>query len=99
MGDTKHISMDSYQWGHFGVILFDIIIYAVIAFLAVKVRNNIDTEVYKIEGNSIKRHKSIVNVNVRRYATIILYLSIFMIFFTALGLWPVFKDYDRIEIY
>ena len=99
MSGTKHISMDSYQWGHFAVIMFDIIVYGVIAFLAVRVRNSIDTKMYMIEGNSIKRYQSSVNVNIRRSATIILYLSAFMILFTTLGLWTVFKDYDKIEIY
>lgn len=99
MSGTKHISMDSYQWGHFAVILFDVIVYAIIAFFAVRIRNSIDTEMYRIEGNTIKRHKSVVNVNIRKYATYTLYISVFMIIFTTLGLWPVFKDYDKIEIY
>lgn len=98
MSNIKHVSMESYKWGHFGVILFDVVTYGAIAFLAVRVRNSIDTEMYKIEGNTIKRHQSVVNVNIKRYATLILYISIFMIIFTTLGLWPVFKEYDAIDI-
>jgi hypothetical protein len=84
----KNISMASYQWGHFGAIMADVIVFGVIAFFAYRSRISIINS----SGNSLRKTTLLFNLNV------IFWLSIIVAFITLLGLIPVFKDYDRIII-
>ena len=36
---AKEISNSAYQWGHFGVIVFEVIIFSIIAYLAFRIKN------------------------------------------------------------
>ena len=84
----KNISMASYQWGHFGAIMADVIVFSVIAFFAYRTR----TLIINSSGNILRKTTLLFNLNV------IFWLSIIVAFITLLGLIPVFKDYDRIII-
>ena len=84
----KHISMDGYQWGHFGAIIFDVIVFAIIAFFAYRTKGLIINS----RKNVLKRSTITFNLN------IIFWLSLVVAFVTLLGLIPVFKNYDRIII-
>ena len=84
----KNISMASYQWGHFGAILADVVVFSVIAFFSYRSRISIINS----SGNTFRKTTLLFNLNV------IFWLSIIVAFITLLGLIPVFKDYDRIII-
>ena len=84
----KHVSMEGYQWGHFGAIMFDVIVSGIIAFLAYKTRYMIVSS----SKNVLKRSQIVFNLK------IIFWLSIIVAFVTLLGLIPVFQDHDRIVI-
>ena len=84
----KHISMSGYQWGHFGAIMFDAIVFTIIAFFAFRTREMI----LNSNSNVLRKTKIAFNLSV------IYWLSIVVAFITLLGLIPVFRDYDRIVI-
>ena len=84
----KNISMSSYQWGHFGAIMADVVVFSVIAFFSYRTR----TSILNGSGNTLRKTTLLFNLNV------IFWLSIVVAFITLLGLIPVFKDYDRIII-
>lgn len=84
----KNISMSSYQWGHFGAIMADVVVFGVIAFFAYRTR----ILILNSRGNMLRKSTLLLNLN------IIFWLSIVVAFITLLGLIPVFKDYDRIII-
>ena len=98
----KEISMSANKWGHFGVIIFDVLVFAAIAYLSFRIKESLKymKEVNIIAGkNKIKRKTNVSLMRTKLFATIIFWLSIFMIVFTLFGLWPVFKDYpDGINI-
>jgi predicted membrane protein len=94
----KEISMKTYQLSHFGVIIFEVLVYGLIAYLSFRVKESLKymKEASIIAGkNKIKRKSNISLVNTRLFATIIFWTSIFMIIFNLFGLWPVFKDYPE----
>ena len=84
----KNISMSSYQWGHFGAIMFDVIVFSIIAFFAFRTREM----VLHSNKNILRKGKIALNLS------IIFWISIVVAIVTLLGLIPVFKDYDRIII-
>ena len=45
MGGTKDISMKSYQWGHFGAIIFNVILGSIIVFYNYRNRNTLGKKV------------------------------------------------------
>lgn len=84
----KNISMSAYQWGHFGAIMFDVIVFSVISFFAFRTREM----VLRSNKNILRKGKIALNLS------IIFWISIVVAIVTLLGLIPVFKDYDRIII-
>ena len=80
--------MSSYQWGHFGAIMFDVIVFSVISFFAFRTREM----VLRSNKNILRKGKIALNLS------IIFWISIVVAIVTLLGLIPVFKDYDRIII-
>ena len=84
----KNISMSAYQWGHFGAIMFDVIVFSIIAFFAFRTREM----VLRSNKNILRKGKIALNLS------IIFWISIVVAIVTLLGLIPVFKDYDRIII-
>lgn len=85
---TKDVSKSSYQWGHFGAIMFDVIVLAIIAFFAYRSRQLIGYS----GKTSIKRSRVYFNLS------IIFWLSIIVSIITLFGLIPVFQNYERIII-
>ena len=45
MRESKDISMESYQWGHFGAIMFDVILGTIIFYCNYKNRNTLGKKV------------------------------------------------------
>jgi hypothetical protein len=83
----KTISRHGYQWGHFGAIMADTIVFLIIAFLAFNSRR-----LYQ------KQKENFIFKSVVTNLTVIIWLSLIFAIITLLGLIPVFKDYDKIII-
>ena len=94
---VKEISNAAYQWGHFGVILFEIIVSSIIIYLAYRIKNspevlkNINTfgngdKIFKRKISSLRR--------IKLFANIIIWISVLVIIISLLGLIPVFKNYE-----
>tara|TARA_R110002074_G_C12222132_1_gene637370 strand:+ start:11 stop:292 length:282 start_codon:yes stop_codon:yes gene_type:complete len=82
----KSVSMEGYQWGHFGAIMADVIVFSVIAYLANSTANKI-----RNTRKFIYKESSLV-FNLR----VIFWLSLVFGFITLLGLWPIFdQDTDQ----
>lgn len=94
---AKEISNAAYQWGHFGVIIFEVIIYAIFIYLAYRIKNapevlrNVNTF-----GNGDKKFKRKISSlrRIKLFANIIIWLSALLILLSLLGLIPVFKNYE-----
>ena len=94
---TKEISNAAYQWGHFGVILFDIIVSSIIIYLAYRIKNS--PEVLKNvntfgNGDKIFKRKISSLRRIKLFANIIIWISVLVIVISLLGLIPVFKNYE-----
>ena len=94
---AKEISNAAYQWGHFGVIIFEIIIFSIFIYLAYRIKNA--PEVLKevntfSNGNKKIRTGQASRRRIRFFANIIIWVSVFMIILSLLGLIPVFKNYE-----
>ena len=84
MSGNKKISMESYQWGHFGAIMADTIVFLIIAYLSFGIMKN---PTLRTNGNTLYKLKWITG------------LSIVFAVITLLGLIPIFnKDYEEIII-
>lgn len=84
----KNVSLESYQWGHFGAIMFDVIISLIIAILAYRSRNMI------LNSGRTAIKKNILKLNL----TIIFWLSVVVSIITLLGLIVIFNGDDKIII-
>ena len=95
MGGTKNISEKAYIWGHVGVIIAETIVYFVIALLSYKIYS------YKITPSEISEEKEIsenksfrkkyTQLNgfyFKKYALIILCISVVAAIVNLLGLVP-----------
>jgi len=94
----KEISMSTNKWAHFGVIMFYCLVFATIAYLSFRIKEGLKymREDNIIAGkNRIKRKTNVSLMRTKLFATIIFWLSIFMVVFTLFGLWPIFKDYPE----
>ena len=91
MAGPKHISMEGYQWGHFGAIMADTIVFLIIAYLAYKIKSRISVSVSN-NSQKIKGFNPVYSLNW------IIGLSLVFALVTLLGLIPIFKDYDEINI-
>jgi len=94
---TKEISNAAYQWGHFGVILFEIIVSSIIIYLAYRIKNS--PEVLKNvntfgNGDKIFKRKISSLRRIKLFANIIIWISVLVIIISLLGLIPVFKNYE-----
>ena len=94
---TKEISNAAYQWGHFGVILFEIIVSSIIIYLAYRIKNS--PEVLKNvntfgNGDKIFKRKISSLRRIKLFANIIIWISVLVIVISLLGLIPVFKNYE-----
>ncbi len=93
---TKEISNAAYQWGHFGVILFEIIVSSIIIYLAYRIKNS--PEVLKNvntfgNGDKIFKRKISSLRRIKLFANIIIWISVLVIIISLLGLIPVFNNY------
>jgi magnesium-transporting ATPase (P-type) len=88
MSEDKRISKQSYQWGHFGVIIAEALVFSGIGYLAWKTNYLIKHS----NGNVLQKSK------INRNLTIIFWISVIFLIITFLSLIPVFKDYNRIII-
>lgn len=94
---VKEISNAAYQWGHFGVILFEIIVSSIIIYLAYRIKNS--PEVLKNvntfgNGDKIFKRKISSLRRIKLFANIIIWISVLVIIISLLGLIPVFKNYE-----
>jgi len=94
---AKEISNSVYQWGHFGVIIFEVIIFSIIAYLSFRIKNA--PEVLKdisTFGNSDTKFKRKISSlrRIKVFAMVIFWISLFMIVLSLLGLIPVFQNYE-----
>tara|TARA_R110002126_G_C10405977_1_gene496264 strand:+ start:20 stop:328 length:309 start_codon:yes stop_codon:yes gene_type:complete len=94
---AKEISNAAYQWGHFGVILFEIIVSSIIIYLAYRIKNS--PEVLKNvntfgNGDKIFKRKISSLRRIKLFANIIIWISVLVIIISLLGLIPVFKNYE-----
>lgn len=94
---AKEISNAAYQWGHFGVIIFEVIVYAIFIYLAYRIKNS--PEVLKninTFGNGDKKFKRKISSlrRIKLFANIIIWLSVLLIILSLLSLIPVFKNYE-----
>ena len=63
----KHVSMEGYQWGHFGAIMFDVVVFGVIAFFAYRTRHMIVSS----GKNVLKKSQIVFNLNVIFWLSVI----------------------------
>ena len=84
----KDISMENYQWSHFGAIIADVIVLGVIAYFSFKSKQIIISS----DSNIIRKKALVFNLN------LIFWLSIVVAFITLLGLVPIFMKYSKITI-
>lgn len=93
---TKEISNKAYQWGHFGVIVAEVIVYAIFIYLAYRIQNSpyVLREI-RLTGNKGTLSKQDASLRkIKLFSTIIIWVSVLMIIVTLLGLIPVFKNYE-----
>jgi len=94
---AKEISNAAYQWGHFGVIIFEVIIFSIIAYLAFRIKNSPEVlkDVNTFGNGDTKFKRKISSLRrIKVFTTIIFWISILMIILSLLGLIPVFKNYE-----
>lgn len=94
---AKEISNAAYQWGHFGVIIFEVIIYIIFIYLAYRIKNapGVLKEVNTFtRGNKKIRTRQASRRRIKVFANIIIWLSVLLIILSLLGLIPVFKNYE-----
>lgn len=94
---AKEISNAAYQWGHFGVIIFEVIIYIIFIYLAYRIKNapEVLREVNTFtRGNKKIRTRQASRRRIKVFANIIIWLSVLLIILSLLGLIPVFKNYE-----
>ena len=94
---TKEISNAAYQWGHFGVIIFEIIIYAIIIYLAFRIKNSPEVlQDIKTFGNGDRKLKRKISSlrRIKIFANVIIWLLVLLIILNLLGLIPIFKNYE-----
>lgn len=84
----KRISMTTYQWSHFAVIMVEIIVFFTIGYLALRSRSML----IETSKNIARRSK------LHRNLTIIFWISAIFIVITFLSLIPVFMEYSKIVI-
>lgn len=84
----KNVSMAAYQWGHFGAIMFDVIISVIIAVLAYRSRSMI------LRSNKKAIERGILTFNLN----IIFWLSVLVSIITIMGLIVIFQGDDKIII-
>tara|TARA_R110001592_G_scaffold207803_4_gene458783 strand:- start:583 stop:864 length:282 start_codon:yes stop_codon:yes gene_type:complete len=78
----KRVSMEGYQWGHFGAIIADVVVFSIIAYLAKSTANKIrNTKKFIYKETSL-----IFNLKV------IFWLSLIFAIITLFGLWPIFNQ-------
>ena len=105
MSGTKNISEKAYIWGHVGVIIAETIVYFVIALLSYKIysykvtSSELSDEKEISENKSFrKKYTQLNGFYFKKYALIILCISVIAAIINLLGLIPVLKNYDKIII-
>ena len=94
---AKEISNAAYQWGHFGVIAFEVIVSAIIIYLAYRIKNapEVLKEISIFKGNNTKINVRQASLRrIKLFANIIIWISVLAIILSLLGLIPVFKNHD-----
>jgi len=92
MAGNKNISFDSYRWGHFGAILFHIIIAFFIIYFGIKLER---TNIYKSNIVIFNNNK----ISVVKLGLALKWIGIVFGIVSLLSLWPIFTDkYDSYTI-
>ena len=93
---AKEISNKAYQWGHFAVIIVEIIVYAIFIYLAYRIKNSpyVLREI-RLTGNQGTLSKQDASLRrIKLFSTIIIWISVVMIILTALATIPISKKYE-----
>ena len=94
---AKEISNSAYQWGHFGVIIFEVIVSSIIIYLAYRIKNapEVLREISIFEGKNAKINVRQASLRrIKLFANIIIWVSVLVIILSLLGLIPVFKNHE-----
>jgi len=91
MADVEFLSKKDYQWGHFGVILYHLLLGITITYFVMKLRS-----VQTIQGVSVNTVFSQKPLKINLILTILLWLGVTFIIISALSFIPIFNDKDYV---